>query len=212
MEKEKSIIVVAKDGYNVLLDINKQTFMIDCHKAINLSEMFPPDVLEQCSSLQAHLRDGNLVYYKGEKLSEDPNDAQINKLHEIAEHQIEAQFSQHSGRADAFNIEIETASTVSDNMRKNIDARIEKNRADIVTQDNKLLKHLKTQATKVADPIYSSECMSEDDLHLKVTMDIDDKKFADIQKQSHEENLEKEEMAENTAKTEIDKQNLENKN
>jgi len=81
MEKEKSIIVVAKDGYNVLLDINKQTFMIDCHKAINLSEMFPPDVLEQCSSLQAHLRDGNLVYYKGEKLSEDPNDAQINKLH-----------------------------------------------------------------------------------------------------------------------------------
>lgn len=211
--QEKSFIVVAKEGYNVLLDINNQTLMIDCHNAINLSEMFSPDVLKQCSGLQAHLRDGNLVEYDGRELSKDPNDAQITKLNEIAEQQIKAQFSQHSGRDDAFNINIETSSDITDKVRKDIDERLEKNRDDIVKQDNKLLKHLvkdSDESESVSDPVFNDSHMTEKELHLNVTMDVDNNTFKAIQEQGQKDIIEKTEADEHAAKVEIQNLNKEN--
>jgi len=219
--QEKSVVVIAKKGYNVLLDIGKQTLMVDCYKSINLSEMFPQDVLEQCTSLQSHLRDGNLVFYAGEDLPEDPNNIQINKLNEIAEQQLSVKFSQHSGRTDAFNINIETTSDISDDIRKKIDAGIDKNRNDIVKQDNKILQHSVTKSVESADkndsplgrdPVFGESAhLSEDQLHFKVTMDVDDNTFNSIQKQGHKDNVEKAELDEQDAEIEIEKQNNENR-
>ena len=212
--KEKSVTVIAKDGYNVLLDINKQTLMIDCYKPINLSEMFTQDILDQCTSLQSHLRDGNLVFYAGEELLEDANEVQITKLNQIAEQQISAQFSQHSGRADAFNINIETVSDVSDKVRRDIDQRVEKNRDDIVKRDNTLLNRYKESVASVdksaPDTVFGEGAhLNENQLHLKVTMDVDDNTFNAVQEQGHKDIIEKAELDEQAANVEIEKHNKE---
>jgi len=209
--QEKSVVVIAKEGYNVLLNVGDQVLMIDWYKPVNLSEMFSQDIIDQCTSLQSHLRDGNLVFYTEEKeLPKDPNEVTIQKLSDLAaQQQINVEFSQKSGRADAVNIEIETTG-VSADVRKEIDKRIEKNRDEIVRQNNKLLEHCIQNTINPDEPVKAGQHMTENELRLNVTMDVDNDVFKAVQEQGQKDITQKAEEDERAANFEIEKRNLEN--
>jgi hypothetical protein len=204
--QEKNIKVIAREGYNVLLDIHHQTLMIDCYNFVDLSAMFTQEILNECVSLQSHLREGNLVIYEGQELTQDPNEFQITKLAEVSEQQIKAQYSQKSGRADAFNVNVETVSDLSAKMIKNIDELVEKNRVEIIKQDNKILDHLISPSSP-EESLPEGHQMTESELHLNVVMDVDNNTFEAVQEQGRIDIINKEDEDERAANNEINKQN-----
>ena len=55
-EKNSDIIVVAREGYQALLNVGQNVLEINCYKAINLSKMFSEDILKNVEDFCVKLR------------------------------------------------------------------------------------------------------------------------------------------------------------
>ena len=185
-QEKKDIIVVAREGYSVLLEIDKQMFDINCHEAVNLSKMFPADVLERCSSLSTHLKDGNLVFFEeGTELLEDTTaSVEIKPLRkETAEH-ITSQYDQTERDAHRTNMELETRANITEETRKLIQAQVQEGKEKILQTDKKLIRTVDMAQT--ADEVVSPtkerrDAMTSEELTMRVSMDVSPETFAEKQ-------------------------------
>lgn len=183
-QEKKDIIVVAREGYSVLLEIDKQMFDINCHKAVNLSKMFPVDVLERCSSLSAHLKEGNLILFEeGTELPKDVVASVKIKLlrEETAEH-ITSQYDQTEKDASRTNMELETRANITEETRKLIQSQVQVGKEKILQTDKKLTKTIE-MAQNTTDEVVSStkdrqDAMTSEELTMKVSMDVSPEQFA----------------------------------
>lgn len=182
---KKDVIVVAREGYSVLLEIDNRIFDIDCHKAINLSNIFSEDVLEKCSSLSTHLKDGNLILFKEDiKLSKDVTASAVIKplREETAEH-ITSQYDQAERDVKRTNMELETRANITEETRKHIQEQVQIGKEKILQTDRKLLmKKVNRTTNEVVDPPKNSQrAMTAEELTLNVSMDVSPEEFARTQ-------------------------------
>ena len=176
-EDKKDVIVVARRGYSALVNFGVQTLDIDCYNPVNLSDMFSEDVIKECTSLNSHLAAGNLIYYEeGQELPEDPNAKYIKKLRQDAAKHLEAQYEQKE-QGDTANMSLETITNVDKHMQDHIQEQVAKNREAIIQKDQAILK--KGVITENVDsvPKERKTAMTEDELLMKVSMDVDPKDF-----------------------------------
>lgn len=208
---KKDVIVVAREGYSVLLDVDSRMFDIDCHKAINLSDMFSADILDRCASLSAHLKDGNLVLFDGStELSEDITaSATITPLREETAEHITAQYQQAERDSNRTNMELVTRANITEDMRKHIQAQVQAGKDKILQADQKLLAKAKAvQTSNAVDtrPKDRQTAMTPAELTMKVSMDISPKAFAEKQAASKRKLEDADEADESRAEQEIAKQ------
>ena len=186
-QEKKDIIVVAREGYSVLLEIDKQMFDINCHEAVNLSKMFSVDVLERCSSLAAHLKDGNLVFFgEGDDLSANVvAPVKIKPLREETAEHIMSQYDQAEKDASRVNMELETRANITAETRKHIQSQVQEGREKILQETKKLTKIIdmtQTTADGVVSPVKErQDAMTSKELMLKVSMDVSPETFAEKQ-------------------------------
>ena len=189
---KKDIIVVAREGYSVLLEVDERTFDIDCHEPVNLSNIFPEDTLKKCSSLSTHLKDGNLVLFKaGTKLSKDVTvSAEIKPLREEKVQHITAQYEQTERDVNRTNIELETRSNITEETRKHIQEQVQAGKKEILNTDKKFLqKTVQTTKEAITPPKARQNAMTVEELTMKVSMDVSPEEFTKKQAVS-KENLE----------------------
>ncbi|MCK4826881.1 hypothetical protein KA005_64695 [bacterium] len=185
-QEKKDIIVVAREGYSVLLEIDGRMFDIDCHEVINLSEMFPIDVLEKCSSLSIHLKDGNLVLFEpGIELSEDTVSIEIKPLREETAEHITSQYDQVEKDVNRTNMELETRANITEDTRKHIQAQVQASKEKILQSNEKLLANaietIRTTNEVANSPKERQNAMTPEELAMKVSMDISPETFAEKQ-------------------------------
>lgn len=207
--KTNVIIVVASPGYQVLLNIGNDCLTIDSFNPVNLSEMYSEDALRNCGSLQAHLRDGNLVYYEGQNLPEDPNKQKVSQLRQSAAQHLEVGYTQQARNADHPNMQIETnTDNINQNSEKTLQDRINDARSEVEIRNAKIKEKVqssiksKSNQESSTDPTSNSP-LNKDGLNLKVAMDVAPEVFAAKQKAARETFEKKEQDAENTAQEEI---------
>ena len=212
-DQEKNIVVVASEGSSVLLNIGTQTLDIDCHQPVNLSKMFPKDVLDCCASLSTHLREGNLVYYeKGSELPKDSNKVQIKPLRRVEAKHIGAQFEQSEKDANRTHIEIKTRTDITNETRKLIQGQVEANKKQLFQQNQKLVKKVKQTVDKIDTPMEQPKATSPDGLLMKVSMDVSPEAFAEKMIAAKEKNEAVEQANEASAEAEIAKRDAEQEN
>lgn len=210
---KSDVIVVAREGYTVLLEIGGRTFDIDCHEAINLSSIFPADVLERCSSLSTHLRLGNLVYFKeGTKLSEDVTaTVEIKPLREETAQHITSQIDQAEKDVNRTNMELKTRADITEATRKHIQKQVQESKKEILDTDQKILKKTVQTVDEAVAPIAERKhAMTPKELTMKVTMDVSTEDFAKRQKALKVEHDAADEADEARAENEINKQEIAN--
>lgn len=209
---KKDVVVVAREGYSVLLEIDGRMLDIDCHETINLSNIFPPEIIDRCASLSAHLKDGNLVLFeKGiTKLSEDATaSVEIAPLREETAEHITSQYDQAERDSDRTNIELETRANITDNTRKHIQEQVQAGKKKILQTDQKLMAKAKVVQTAnevASQPKERQNAMTSDELTMKVSMDISPEAFAKKQAASKEKLEANEDADETRAEQEIAKQ------
>ena len=211
-EKLEDVIVVAQDGYSVLLDIDKDTLAINCHESVNLSNRYTAEVILKCSSLATHLKAGNLVRCTEDaEFSVDaaaPVTVPQLKL-ESASH-ILSQYDQASRDSTRTHTELETQANITAATRKNIQEQVNSSRLAIQATDNKFLNK-RTAAAKVeaemdVTPKMRETSMDSSELLLKVSMDISPEAFTEKQQQDRERLEAAEDANEAVAQKEIAKQ------
>lgn len=214
---KKDIIVVAREGYAVLLEVDGRMFDIDCHEAVNLSNMFSVDVLERCSSLSTHLKDGNLVLFEdGTELSKDATaSVEIKPLREETTQHITSQYDQVERDVNRTNIELETRANITEETRKHIQEQVQASKKEILQPDEKLLKKtikaVQTTNEVASPPKERQNAMTVKELTMKVSMDISPEEFAKKQKASKNKLEAAEEADETRAEKEIAKQDADDK-
>ena len=213
-QEKKDVIVVAREGYSVLLEINGRVFDINCHEAVNLSKIFPVDVLKRCSSLDAHLENGNLVFFEqGTKLSKDTTASiKIKPLREGTAEHITSQYDQTERDVNRTNIEMETRANITEDTREHIQAQVQAGKEKILQTDKKLLKKtvkaVQTIGALVSSPKERQDVMTPEELTLKVSMDVSPEVFAKKQAASGAKLEATKEANETRAEKEIAKQDL----
>ncbi len=209
---KSDIIVVAKEGYSVLLEIDGRMLDIDCHESVNLSEIFSVDILEKCSSLSTHLKDGNLIILKEDtELFVDTTAVKIEPLREETALHITSQYTQAEKDVNRTNIELETRANITENTCKHIQERVQASKEAILKTDQKILTKKTAQTTDDIDktPVIRKNSMTPKELALTVTMDISASEFADKQIKNKAA-LDAGAVADETrAQNEIDNQNTE---
>ncbi|KKL23249.1 hypothetical protein LCGC14_2427280 [marine sediment metagenome] len=213
LEQVKKVVVVARKGYSVLLEIEGRMFDIDCHEAINLSDIFSADVLERCSSLATHLKDGNLVVFtSGTVLSKDATTpVEIVTLREETAQHITSQYDQAERDVNRTNMELETRANITEETRKHIQEQVQIGRKKILQVDQKFMPETKAaQTVKEVDSSSKARqtAMTAEELTMKVSMDISPEDFAKKQVASKNELEAAEEAAETRAAQEIAKQDV----
>lgn len=210
-QEKKDIIVVAREGYSVLLEIDGRMFDINCHEAVNLSKIFSADVLEKCSSLDTHLKNGNLIFFEqGDTLPEGTTSVKIEPLHERSAEHIISQYNQAERDAKRTNIEMETRANITEDTREYLQAQVQKSKEEILQTDKKLLtKTVKT--TQTADGVVSpvkkrQDTMTPEELTMEVSMDVSPEVFAEKQAAFGAKRVATKEENEARAKEEIAKQ------
>ena len=209
---KKDIIVVARKGYSALLNVDGRMFDVDCHEAINLSNIFSADVLERCSSLSTHLASGNLVYFEqGTVLSKDVTaSVEIKPLREEAAQHIISQYDQAERDVKRTNMELETRANISEETRNHIQERVQEGKKEILQTDRKFLtktiKAVQTTNEVVSPPKDRQNAMTVNELTMKVSMDISPAEFAKKQAASKDKLISGEEADEERAEQEIAEQ------
>ncbi len=215
-EQVKDIIVVARKGFQVLLNIGNDCLTIDAFTPVNLSEMYEEDTLRNCGSLAAHLRDKNLVYYNGQTLPKDPNSQKIDSLRQSRAQHIQAQFKQTAQDINHPNMQLKTdTENVDENSgEKTLQEQVTEYRTRI-EQENQRIRDKKTKEThnsannmvddsqKSLDPTLSSPGMSKEQLNMKVSMDVDPQTFIEKQRANRKQFDDREQEAEKKALDEI---------
>lgn len=216
-QEKKDIVVIARKGYTVLLDVAGRTLDINSYNAVNLSNMFSADILEHCASLSAHLDAGNLIPFNGGiKLSEDTNTpAEVKPLRtETAQH-ITAQYDQTERDVNRTDMELETRANITDNTREHIQDQVQAGKEKILQTDRKFLKRQAVQTSNdttndnTATVKNKQKSMTVDELHMAVSMDIKPEEFAKRQAELKRKFDEDEEANEMRAEKEIARQDIE---
>lgn len=176
---KKDVIVVAREGYSVLLDIDGRTLDISCHDAINLSSIFSADIIDRCSSLATHLRDGNLIFFKkGTELSKDTvASTEIKPLREEAEQHITSQYEQAAKDARRTDVEIKTRANITAETSKHIQKQVQEGKKEILQVDQKLEKVVNTVRNIDDLPKERQNAMTPVELSMKVSMDVSPEMF-----------------------------------
>ena len=211
MEEKKDVVVVARQGYNVILNVGAHNLTIDSFEPVNLSNLFSEEQLKNCASLKAHREDGNLLNYAGEPLPEDPHAVKIKPLVEVASTKIEAEYTQKTQTA-ATHMQVETEVEVDEAMKQNIQRRVKEGREEILAFDKKILKSHKTKESNVIDAgarPQKAVAMTSEKLKMNVTMDVDLVEFKKRQRAAHKQLADKDkaddaEAAEEIARVEAD--------
>lgn len=209
---KKDIIVVAREGYSVLLEVDGRMFDIDCYESVNLSNIFPADVLERCSSLSTHLKDGNLILFEeGTKLSKDATaSVEIKPLREEAAQHIILQYDQTERDVSRANMELETRANITEGTRKHIQEQVQAGKEEILQIDKKFLKNtvkaVQTTNEVATPPKARQDAMTPKELTMKVSMDVSPEEFTKKQAVSKEKFEATEEADEARAEKEIAKQ------
>lgn len=204
---KKDVIVIAREGYSVLLEVDGQIFDIDCYESVNLSNMFSVDVLERCSSLSTHLKDGNLIFFEeGGKLPQNAAaPVKIKTLREEATEHITAQYKQAEKDSSRTNMELETRADITDATRAYIQKQIQDNKKQILQKDKKLLSKVNPDT----QPKERRDAMTPEELTMKVSMDVSPDTFTQKQTESTEKLEASINADEDRAEEEIAKQNSE---
>ncbi len=200
-EEKKDIVVIARQGYTVLLNVGTHNLTIDNYTPVNLSNLFSEEQLKNCASLRAHKEDGNLIDYAGEPLLKDPYAVEIKPLVEAASTKIEAKYSQKTQTA-AKHMQVETEVEVDEAMKQNIQARVKASKEEILAKDNKLL----TKEANVIDAGARPQhlvAMTPEKLQMNVTMDVDLEEFKNRQKATHKQLIDKDKTDNAAAAEEI---------
>lgn len=184
MEQSSDVVVVARKGYQVLLNVGPQTLDIDCYVPINLSHMFSDSQLENCASLRAHLEDGNLVSFTGQSLPKDPRVVAIPKLQEATATKIETLYSQKPVIA---RTQFSTDSDVDDEMCEDIQKRVIQGREEILDADKQLLKSRENvNIVESSSLSEQSRVVKTEAPQMKVYMDVAPDTFVKKQHASHQ--------------------------
>lgn len=210
-QEKKDIIVVAREGYSALLEIEGRIFDINCHEEVNLSKIFSANVLEKCPSLETHLKNGNLIFFKqGDTLPKGTTSVKIESLHERTAEHIISQYNQAERDVNRTNIEMETRANITEDTREYLREQVQKNKKKILQTDKKLLtKTVKT--TQTADGVVSpvkkrQDKMTPEELTMIVSMDVSPEAFAEKQVASEAKRVATREENEARAEEEIAKQ------
>jgi hypothetical protein len=181
--KEKDMIVVAKNGFSVLLEIGGRTLDIDCYNPVNLSEMFSEEVIKNCDSLRIHLKQENLVRYSGQDLVEDPNSAKVEALKQSAAAKIEASYTQ-SPDGDRSDMHLKTNAGIDENIKRELQKKINENKTDAQKRAEERSRKFLQKGAAEDNVVDSStknrerqHAMSKQELNMKVQMDVDRKDF-----------------------------------
>jgi hypothetical protein len=181
-EKVKDIVVVARNGYQVLLNVGPHNLTIDCYTPVNLSELFPEEQLQKSSSLRAHLSQGNLIFYSdGQELPKNLHEISIKPMREVEETKIETTYKQ-SQQTAAAHVRIETTNDIDDDFRETLQEKVAANRETILNTDKKILdksaaKDNVVSTSDIGTPLSQRGEMSASELRRTVTMDIDPADF-----------------------------------
>lgn len=205
MEEEKDTVVVARSGYQVLLNVGPQNLDIDCYEPVNLSHMFSEEQLGNCASLKAHLEDGNLIYYTGQPLPKNPHAVVIKPLVEASTTKIEAEFTQET-QTPAAHVQVKTDVKIDEDLKKDIQDRVSASRKEILESDKKILNsHKKKEAVAIDVGAQQPRVapMTSDKLQMAVHMDVDPVEFKRRQKAAHKQLQDKDEADEARALAEI---------
>jgi hypothetical protein len=212
-QEQKDIIVVARTGYSVLLEVDGRMLSIDCYSPVNLSNIFSADILEKCSSLSAHLKDGNLIFFEDgvTGLSKDVTaPVKIKSLREETAQHILSQYDQAERDAKRTNIELETRANIEDNTRKYIQEQVQENKEAILRRDRKFL--VKTAQTADDIDAFSAarqNAMTMEELSMKISMDVTQEEFVRKQVEAKEKIATGGTIDEERAEKEIAKQKRE---
>jgi len=182
VETQKDIIVVAREGYTVLLNINEQTLDIDCYNPVNLSKMFSGDAIERCTSLEMHLQEGNLIYYENQELPKNPDKARVDVLRQANAKHIQAQYDQTARNVVRTDMELETQTNIDDAMRVGIQEQVQAGKAKILQTGQKRAQRAEQSVREVDVPLEKRNAMTPDELNLKVSMDVSPDEFMQKQK------------------------------
>ena len=184
--KEKDMIVVARDGYTVLLEIGGRTLDIDCHNPVNLSEIFSKEIIDNCDSLRVHLKQENLVLYEGQELTEDPNSAKVEALRESAVTKIETAYTQ-TPDGDRSDMHLKTNTVIDENVKRELQRKINENKTDLQKRSEERSKRFlqgdvsKSTEDNVVDSNTKNKerqhSMSKQELNMKVQMDVNPNEF-----------------------------------
>ena len=211
-QEKKDIIVVAREGYSALLEIDGRMFDINCHEAVNLSKIFPIDVLEKCSSLATHLENGNLVFFEQDTVLPEDTTAsrKIKPLREGTAAHITLQYDQTERDANRTNMELETRANITEETRKHIQSQVQAGKEEILQTDKKFLKTI-VKTVQTADGVVSpakerQDAMTPEELTMPVSMDVSPEVFAANQAASGAKRVAIEEKNEARAEKEIAKQ------
>jgi len=210
MSKEplKDIIVVARPGYQVLLNIGSNNYQVDSYSPINLSALYTREILDKCASLRAHLEDGNLIYYKENMdLPKDPFAKNVDTMKETAATKLEAEYTQKT-ETNAVNVRVQTTADINNTTKDQMQERIQKSKEDILNKDRSLLEKRKRAQKNVVSaesrkPKERQEAMKADELQLNVQMDISPEKFKQQQAANRKKLADKELEEHQTAMSQI---------
>lgn len=194
MANDEQVIVVAHEGYSVILNIGGDCLTIDAFTPVNLSEMYDDSLLRNCGSLQAHLREGNLVKYVGQQLPKNPNKQKIDTLRQSTAQHIRAQYSQSARdtshptmqvETSAVNVNADSEKSLQDQVaesRRRVEVRAVKNRREASQRD---ATNADTDApTPSLDPEKPSVTDAKKLGNLKVSMDVPVEDFVAKQQES----------------------------
>jgi len=212
-QEKKDLIVIARKGYAVLLQIDGKTYDIDSYTPVNLSNMYSAETLEKSQSLAAHLKAGNLVFFeKGTKLSKDPTAiSKIKPLREERAEHITAQYDQAARDSNRTNIELETRANITKETSDYIQEQVKAERDALMNKRKehieRVVSSMKTTENKMAQ---RQNAMTPNELMMKVSMDVTPEKFAEKQAIS-KKNREQAEVADEVrAENEIAMQEIKN--
>jgi len=211
MEEKSDVIVVAREGYQVLLNVGARNFLVSCYEPLNLSAYFTHDDLDKCASLRANLEDGNLVHYTGQKLPKNMNSPTIKPMEEVTAQKLEASYTQ-EGETTSSHFRLKTEADISPELKKNIQDRVAKSREDILAVEEKMLAKRKEDNVVDGKPKERNTSLTKDELTLKVQMDVSPEEFKARQLDARKKRAEKDKATQERLNKEIaehDQQNSE---
>ena len=170
--------IVAAPGYQVLLEIGGSKIVVTSFVAVDLTEMFSEEAIEKCSGIAASLHAGYLVEYTDQVLPSDPNAQHIAELRYAAAQHIQTNYSQ-KGSVLNGNTQIVTDPTaMTEEFKQNLLDQVEKSKAEITATNNSFLSGTSDAYADVdRDPVERKNPLNNDELVMKVSMDIPADKF-----------------------------------
>jgi len=175
--------VVAAPGYQTLLEIGGSKIVITSFVVVDLTEMFSEDAIDKCAGLTESIKQGYLVEYTDQPLPSDPNAQHIAELRYAAAQHIQTNYSQKGSDLNKNTQIVTDPAAMTEDFKQNLLDQVEKSKAEITAVNNSLLSGTSDAYADVdRDPVARKTPLNNDELTMKVSMDISADKFMAKQK------------------------------